>query len=193
MPTAPFLAPERDEAFKDGRPKSVASFYSLPGVSVSTVNTISPNTGSDYYYPYWVRTPIIVDQLALEVTSTSAGNVRVGLYVADADLQPIGAPLADSGDISTATTGEKTYTPSTPIYLRRGRYLGVLNCSATPIFRCFRGGGGLRTGLGVSPIVSEIYVSRAYAAFPTPGTAWNTTTGNAVGFNYVPVLRVLVP
>ena len=71
------------------------------------------NNGTDNYHPLvLVEGPTLIDQFAFEVTIADAGKVaRVGLYAADARWQPIGVPLADSGDISLTGTGVKTYTP----------------------------------------------------------------------------------
>lgn len=201
MPTAPFLAPERDGPTKIGRPKIAggAEQYTVPGVvltAASTTGILTP--GVDAYAPFWVGTPIVVDQLAFEVgTAASAGvTSRVGIYAADADWQPIGGPLADSGAIAVDSTGVKTYTPSSPIYLQRGRYVEVGNTSATtgPSVRLYAGSliTGIPTAMG-NLFVNKLSVARAYAAFPTPGTAWNTVGTAATPTMYFVVFRVLAP
>lgn len=197
-PLAPGLVLERDESAVEGRPKrSGETYYIVPGVQIGAVSTTGLSNDIDVYTGWFNRTPIVIDQLAFEVSGSSAGNARCGFYRADRDWQPIGAPLADSGDISTGTTGVKTYTPSTPIIVRPGRYLSVINASATPTVRVFRGsspGAIIQSELGASLFVTAVSVSRSYAAFPTPGTAWTTdaASGNLGWFNIV-VYRVLTP
>lgn len=180
MPTAPFIAPERDEAVAMGSPKQGSTtYYSVPGAAGLGVGTSSPGSGADAYSPMFVTSPIVVDQLACEVTTSAAGNIRMGIYRADKAWQPIGPPLTDSGDISTGTTGVKTFTPGTPLYLQRGRWLQVVNCSASPTLRILTGGfeGWIATTIGTNAGLGTFYATRAHAAFPTPGAAWTATDG----------------
>ena len=204
-PVSPFLAPDRDGAFKPGRIKAGGGtiYYTLPGATASGASTtggVTDGHGTDYYTPFFCDAPIVVDQMAFEVTTLSSGkNMRVGIYRADTDLQPTGAPLADSGDISVGTTGVKTYTPGTPLLLPRGRYLTVHNNddnTATLLVRAyFFGycGSGLPTTLAAS-YIQRLTVARTYAAFPTPGTPWTTVaSGTTAGFNAAVLLRVSTP
>jgi hypothetical protein len=183
MPNAPFLAPERDQSFKLGRAKAGGTpRFSLPGFLSTGTATLILNADQDRYCPAFFQTPAVVDQLAIEVTTNTASTVRIGIYAADTDLQPIGAPIMDSGTIDCSTTGVKTYTPGTPVYIPRGRYLSVLNSSATPpSVRMWRGhlvgSSSLLVALGASPYGEQWSVARTYAAFPTPGTAWTADTG----------------
>jgi hypothetical protein len=195
--TAPFLAPERDDAAKWGRGKSAgASFYTVPGQLFSVISSLTGwAADTDYYEPWFTPTPIVVDQLACEVTAAGT-NIRIGLYRADADWQPIGAPLADSGSIE-AGTGVKTYTPGTPLYLPRGRYLAVGNLdNAATALRNFRGTAPttmLDSALGATAFVIKTKVARAYAAFPTPGTPWDTVETSSTAGSRVIVFRVSTP
>ena len=168
----------------------------VPGLGVGDINTRAQTTDRDYYEPFHVDTPISISVLGVEVTTASAGNIRIGIYRADANLQPIGAPLADSGNLDTTSTGVKTYTPGSPIYLRRGRYLGIHNCSASITLRTtllYVGPYNANSSAwGTSSVIQERYVSRAFAAFPTPGTAWTTTTGGTAS-TYSVLYRVSTP
>jgi hypothetical protein len=201
MPNAPFLAPGRDPAFKAGRAKmSGTTFNCVPGVVLNTVGTGQLVTNQDYYQPFFVSSPIIVDQLLAEVTTLVAGgNFRMGVYPADVDWQPAAgaAPLADSGDISSASTGVKTYTPSTPLLLPRGRYLSVMASSnGTAAFRLMKGGSpgnSLSSTLGGSVFLQEMVNSRTYAAFPTPGTAWTVGNTSSTAVAYFFVYRISQP
>jgi hypothetical protein len=72
-----------------------------------------------------VHTPIIIDQLAFEVTTgpSSANNVRIGIYKADGDHQPVGGPLHDEAiAVASGFTGWKT-SAATSIDLAPGVYL----------------------------------------------------------------------
>lgn len=196
-PTSPFLAPERDQQFKRGRGKQGStSYYLIPGAQPTTTATISIAINTDVYHPLYVDTPIVVDQMAAEITSGGTGNMRIGLYEADLNWQPVGGPLMDSGNIDTSTTGVKTYTPGTAVYLRRGRYLSVYNSDLGPTLRIFRGSlpnGQLLTTLGTNANLKWMTVSRTYAAFPSPGTAWDTAVSGSNSYEYLSVFRVSVP
>jgi hypothetical protein len=196
-PSAPFLAPSRDDGFTGGRAKrSGETYIGVPGASLSASSTATVTANRDYYAFLYVKTPIVVDQLISEVTTlVAASNFRIGMYRADRDWQPVGVPLADSGNLSSATTGVKTYTPATPLYLAAGRYLSVINSDASPAVRVFRGipETPIDAALGGSSFLSSVYVSRAYAAFPSPGTAWDTDLLAASAMQHYVLYRVLTP
>lgn len=187
---------ERSDPFAMGRLKGGGvTYYCIPGVLTSAQTTRSAYSNTDVYEPFFVATPIRVDQVVFEVTTLAAANMRVGIYRSDRDWQPFGSPLCDSGDISIGTIGIKTYTPGTPMFLPRGRYLGVRNASAT--------GGALRVvqvaatavlaTMSNTPFVWEITVTRTYEAFPTPPTAWNAANTGSTGRPQAIVYRVVNP
>lgn len=197
-PIAPGLAPERDWSLKTGRPRSSGgtTYYTVPGVmfgSAGQLLTLLANT--DYYATFFVSTPIVVDQLAFEVTSLAAGsNARIGLYPSDDDFQPAAnaAPITDSGDISVASTGLKTFTPGTPIFLHRGTYQTVLNSNGAPVVRAYSMSQTIDLTAGDLKVVRP-HVARTYAAFPTPGTRWTAIASVANAGNYPVWLRISAP
>ena len=199
-PQAPFIAPGRDEAFRIPRPReSGLTYYTIPGVvNVGGTSTTTTANATDYYGPFVIQSPIMVDRLAFEITTAQATkNARVGLYSADEDWQARGAPLADSGDISVGTTGVKTYTPGTAIYLPRGAYLTVYaSDSTTAAVRSYLSdppGMVIDQNLGTTFHVQTLTGIRAYGAFPTPGSAWVQGLLSGTGTAYHVVLRVLKP
>lgn len=197
MPTAPFLAPERDDLQRTGRSKSGGGtvYYAIPGCVFVSVGVSAPVANTDYYMPFFVATPLVIDQAATEVQTSAAGNLRIGAYAATADWQPRGDPLFDSGSLDTSTTGVKTYAPSTPLYLPRGRYLSIMNTDTGAIqLRAFRGSFGYQpvgTTMGASPFVAGMTVGRSYAAFPTPGTAWTAVDLGTTAILHYVLYRVL--
>lgn len=199
MSTAPFLAPGRDRRFVLGRAKGGGTtHYSLPGIAAGVQTTTRSYTlNNDYYSAFVTLTPIVFDQAATEVTASPGGSnqMRIGLYAADPDLQPLGAPLMDSGDIDVSSTGIKTYTPSTPVYLPPGSYLTILNHNGSGTLTCQITGStaplSLVSTLGASPIIDRMSVARTYAAFPTPGTAWTSVSNISTrGFSHPIVFRI---
>lgn len=198
MPTAPFLAPDRDTNNRLPRGRSAGTnFYVTPGVSSRDGGVLAMTAGVDYYFPFHTPAPIFVDQLAIHVQTANATNARFGLYLADEDLQPVGKPLTDSGNVSVGTTGVKTFTPSSPVYVPRGPFLGVINCEGTPTLYTVTSnpiwGSHYPTTL-TGNTANRFRVTRAYAAFPTPGTAWDTTTSDASGgYQSILFLRISAP
>lgn len=201
MSYAPFLSPSRSRSFRPGRPRASGGtvYYQIPGVLWNTISTFAPTTGTDYYEAWVATSPIVVDQIAAEVTTLiSSQNFRIGFYAATSDLQPVGRPLADSGDISTTTTGVKTYTPSTPVYCPAGLYVSVYNTDASGVaMRTASRASPVLTGgltdvdLGGSMGLQRMWGTRAYAAFPNPGTAWDTVGGvGTAGADYMVFYRL---
>lgn len=186
MSTAPFLAPHREPRLALARFKTSGgtTYYNIPGIVFTGDSTAAQSSGVDQYQPWWTPSPIRISKLAFSVSTSHASNARVGFYAADRDWQPVGPPLADSGDISVSSTGIKTYTPGTPIFCPPGRYVSVSNCSGTPAFRAWFGWPAIHGfTLSTTSFTNRITyprVTRSYAAFPTPGTKW-TTTSDASG------------
>jgi hypothetical protein len=144
------------------------------------MGTVALLAGTRYFHRLWFEAPVIVDQLAFEVTTAGTGVVRVGLLAADFDWQP-SSVLVDSGDIDVSTTGVKTYTLPSPVTMPVGRVLAVIHPNVGVTVREALGGfitTDLLTTLGTSPVIARRYVSVAYGALDT--TAWNTVqTGTA--------------
>ena len=199
MPTAPFLNPSRDELQASGRgARSGETYLTLPGVYLIATSTFTTTINTDVYHAIRVESPIVVDQLLMEVTAGAVGNARIGLYRADRSWQPIGAPLADSGNIDVSANGVKTYTPGTPVFLARGRYLTVFNTSVEHAVRIYRGDvlgmTAIDSTLGATALFADVEVGRTYAAFPTPGTAWSTQgASQGVPSAHIVFMRVSAP
>jgi hypothetical protein len=178
MSYSPFLAPGRDNAAKFGRLKSSTptTYYSVPGTFGVTGSTQSLSVNIDYFSYWYTNTPLVIDQLVVEVTTSTSGNFRMGLTAVDADLQPVGAPLADSGSIALATPAVKTYTPGTPIYVPPGRYAGILAMDTAATFRTWAAGYPNGPSFTVAGGTNNMTIfnskSRTYAAFPTPAATF---------------------
>ena len=189
------LLPSRDIGVSIGRAKiGGSSYFTIPGTFISVALTNTRSADEVVYTPWITKVPIVIDQIKFEVTTAVAGNARVGIYAADADWQPISKPLVDSGDIDTSTTGEKVYgiSPS-GVYLPPGRYLSVLNCSAAPTLRYFRGSpaaNSVGSTLGASSVVGELVSSQTYGAFPNPGTTWSGNSSSSIGFGHYLLFRI---
>src|SRR6266852_1222682 len=68
------------------------------------VGTSALNVNEVRYIPMRVDYAVTLTAWQLEVTTGPAGsaNLRLGVYAADTNLQPTGAPLYDSGSVAVA-------------------------------------------------------------------------------------------
>jgi hypothetical protein len=166
--------------------------YGIPNAQFTVTGTQALTANTVYYQPFEVTAPLTIDFMALEVTTAAAGggNLRLGVYAADANLQPTGAPVFDSGDITvTAAATGILSKQGTPVTLQPGVYLTAANTSAAFTARTFLGGiGFVQTTMGANLNVLNL-VSQTQGAFPTPGTAWSTRTPANGAPRHVTLLR----
>lgn len=163
--------------------------YGLPNVQWQTSNVTESLTANRVHYqPFLVTAPIYVDGTRFNVTSgpASAANVRTGIYLADSNCQPVGAPVLDAGDTAVGTSATGTFfTQVTPVLLQPGMYVTAINTSVALTVRVQRGGiVGTDVGNGASSIISLMYAAQTQGAFPNPGTAWNVRTFAATAPNH---------
>jgi hypothetical protein len=89
-----------------------ATEWGIPGASFSAVGTTVLTINEVRYTPFTVRYPVVLTAQQFEVTAAPASNanVAIGIYAADSEVQPTGAPLYDSGSVAVASgfTGLKT-------------------------------------------------------------------------------------
>jgi hypothetical protein len=138
----------------------------------------------DQYEPFFVTTPIVVDLARFDVFTgpASTSTLYVGLYAADADMQPTGSPLVNE-TISIGTSATGVFTKQfTPVTVQPGAYVAVFNTSViVASARVMRGGPSfVQAGGGVTNI--QYYVSRTAAAYTSSPTKWNTRSDGTTGF-----------
>jgi hypothetical protein len=166
--------------------------YGVPGVSFSNVATQSLSANTVYYAAFEVTAPLTLDFMAMEVSTAAAGNgtLRLGIYAADSNLQPTGAPLFDSGDL-TVTSGAVGILSKqgTAVTLQPGVYLSAVNTSVALTARAYIGGQSFvptAMGAALNVIVSA---TQTTGAFPTPGTPWIQRANSTTGLRHIPVMR----
>lgn len=145
--------------------------------------------------PFYVPSRLKIDRIGLRITTLAAGgNVRCGIYRHDAALGvPTGAPLCDSGSMSTASTGLVAATVDAT--LEPGWYWqGVIADNTTVNLQSVAGADPLIAQLVGTPTDSmsndAATTSRAvaqyaatYGALPTivPGSVtWATSLGSGI-------------
>lgn len=99
--------------------------YQIPGRRPTGIlTTITLVADRLYLVPVTFSRDWSVSALAFGVSGTVAETTaRIGLWAATSGWQGSGAPLIESGDISTATAGYKTYTPGSAVTGNAGNYL----------------------------------------------------------------------
>lgn len=165
-----------------------ASQYAVPGATFSGVGTSALSAGAVRYTPFLVERPITITAQQFEVTTgpASGANVRVGIYQADMENQPVGAALYDSGNISVASgfTGLKTAT-GLSVKLKPGLYLLATNCDVAMTLRTLISPAfHLGASLGGAPMIRRFDATQTYGAFPNPGTKWTSAITSSTGFDY---------
>lgn len=160
--------------------------WGIPSTHFVSQSTTTLTINEVRYIPFFVDYPVTLTAHQFEVTTgpASDSNVAIGVYRADSDLQPTGAPLYDSGSIAVATafTGAKT-SGAISVPLQAGAYLIAVNCSVALTLRSIvHAAATVRDGLGTSAFAQRYTVAQAFGAFPTPGTAWTTLSGSTGGF-----------
>lgn len=129
--------------------------------------------GRVYYYPFRCGQTITPSSVYLEITTAvAASNMRLGIY-ANSNGVPAGSPLWDSGDVATATTGNKTASISNVTLVAGNWYWLAVHNSAAIAFQSFN--GGTHAGIGFSSAGSATLYgcwieTKSYGALAAPGT-----------------------
>lgn len=186
------------QVIPDGRARDSGgtTVYSLPGVEASNLGTFTLTADRIFYYPIRVVTPIALDQLAIEVTtSVASGSVRLGVYTATASLQP-SVLVVDAGAVDASTTGVKTTSIS--VTLPPGLYVFcALGNSSSIALRSLRAGAryvGLLAALGSAPYVSTLRGTLVFGALPSSPTLYDALVASGgVPTHYCVVCRISVP
>jgi hypothetical protein len=164
----------------------------IPNTGFYTIGTETLAVNQDYFEPFIITAPTVVDMLAFEVTTapSSASTVHAAIYAADGNQQPTGAPLASWGPITVATSTTGVYsTQITPVTLQPGTYVLGYNQSVAFTVRVYRHQTHLLHTLGGSAILTRTVAARTNAAFPNPSAGWNTYNTSSVGRSTFALLR----
>lgn len=153
------------------------------------------SNGNVRLLPFYVPSRLKIDRIGVRVTTLFAGgNVRCGIYRHDAALgKPIGAPLCDSGNMSTSAADLVEGTVD--LTMEPGWYWAGVNSDNTT--------AALQTCLSAIPLVAMLcgtptrsvtndaaatsravaQFTSAFGAMPTltdGGVTWGTSTGTGV-------------
>lgn len=164
----------------------VTGRYYTTIVESTALTTGAPTANNLRAMPFVVVKKITLDRIAINVTTLSAGNARIGIYD---DLN--GYPnnrLADSGDLATGSTGLKEANIN--VILEQGLYWLVHVGSVAPTLRCLPVANciptlGFDNTLATAPAVGYT-VAFSYAALP------DTYPGSATYITSVPIPGIFV-
>lgn len=185
------------EEIPDGRGKSATeTFLTIPGISAQGQTTQARGSNTIYYYPIYVRTPITIDQIVIEVTGAAGAGekCRITIYEADKDWQP-GVAVIATGEIACDAIAVVT-TGIADTILKEGRYLMACIFEGITTLRTLQYPTilhGYAATLGATPFIRYLSVAQAYGALPDPGTAWDTATQADEGPQYFMFVRVKTP
>ena len=163
-PPEPVPGPELD------MPPMQPGRYYGPPLTGAGLTTQSLATGTIRLLPLFVPNQQDFDQLATEVTATTGGTIRLGLYgplSGDLATTPL---ILDSGTISVTGTGAQTFAIG--ISLAPGWYLLAVQTSLTRTFRGFPL-ANLITLWGSAAAANSVNaqslsITRAYGPYPNP-------------------------
>lgn len=113
------------------------------------------------------------------VTAVASSTLYLGVYASGTNGWPAGAPLINSGSLSAATTGDKTYTPGSPLAMSKGTqyWLAFMTGATAPNVRQMPVAGLWPFGgVNTNTTTCRTVISRAI----TPGTWPNFTTNPVV-------------
>jgi hypothetical protein len=185
-------------SFIEDRPLDPAAQFVAPNVRWNSIGTLTLTANLLWYQALVVEAPMVIDGLMTQVsTGAASSEIRLGLYAADEDWQPVGAPIVDAGKIDSSTTGYKTASFSA-ITIGRGRYVSAHVSNGTPTVRRAAGvvtgafGTGSATLTNVQTVSLQITGQSSVFTngFPNPPVAW-TEAGITTGFPWYTVfLRV---
>lgn len=168
-----------------------AQQYGIPSVLFTSQGTTTMNVNEVRYVPMTIVYNVTLTNYLFEITTAPSGaaNFRIGIYAANTDMQPTGAPLYDSGSISVASgfTGTKSGS-GLSVALTPGMYLVAANVDVSMAVRSLSSGTPMvSASLGATPLIQRVTATQTYGAFPNPGTAWTATNASAGGLQNIVV------
>lgn len=158
-----------DAAITGGRTGATANRYYVAGVVGGTaLTTLALTANTIWGIPFVPSKDCSLDTILIEVTTLGASSsARVGIYTGDGNLHPL-TLVAESttGAVSTATTGVKTFSFSTPVVLKGGTtyWVALTNNATAPTVRAVP----VAAGIGILGFSSALGAA-------SPGFCWRST------------------
>jgi len=156
--------------------------YIVNGVALTILTLTS---GRTYWIPLMVNKKVQLTEIAINVTTASAGTHYVGIYASNDNLEPTGSVLV-SASFDTGSTGVKT--SATNYTLQKGIYWIAWVAGSGATVRAVATGGAYPlsvANLG-TVVTTSYYTSGSTLPSPAPTTGYSSLTGSvpAVGMKY---------
>jgi hypothetical protein len=120
-----------------------------------------------------------ITQLAINVTTASAGTHYIGVYASDYYWQPTGAPLA-SVSFDTSSTGVKTANVNVTLSIGAYWFAWAAGSAATVSAIALAGCASLGLGNMGTANTTYYYTSGSSLPNPAPSSGYTSATGSAV-------------
>lgn len=162
-----------------------ATLFGTPGGNAFATAAVPILTGVTYYTPFVVREAINITTANIDVTANGGGGstANIAIYAATAAWQP-GARQVACSSASIATNAQVQV--ACVVTLSPGRYLTGIRISANATLRhaTYTMLEAPNVKFGATPLAWTLSVAEAFAAMPTPGTAWTTVASSASVFGW---------
>jgi hypothetical protein len=171
------------------RPPGVTEYQVPYAVCATAASTLALTANRTYWIPFTVIRKVSITQLAINVTTASAGTHYVGIYASDYYWQPTGAPLVRVS-FDTSATGVKT--ASVDITLQPRVYWFAWAAGSAATVRAIALAACATLGLGNLGTANTTYYYTSGSTLPdqAPTSGYSVATGSAlpaigVIFSYV--------
>jgi hypothetical protein len=142
-----------------------AGGYHANWLNAVTMTTTTGGADALQFFPFYPANSFTADQVAITIaTGVASSTVRIGIY-SDSNGAP-GTLLADSGDISTATTGDKTATISQAFSAGRVYWICVHRSAGSIVVRAIAKDSTFPTQWFTNGIGTEKTGTQTYGPLP---------------------------
>jgi hypothetical protein len=161
------------------RPPGITEYQVPYAVNATAATTLALTASRVYWIPFVVPRKAGITQLAINVTTASAGTHYVGIYAADYYWQPTGSPLV-SISFDAGSTGVKT--GSVDITLQPGVYWFAWAAGSAATVTAIALGACASLGLGSLGTANTTYYYTSGSTLPNPAptSGFTVATGSAV-------------
>jgi hypothetical protein len=175
----------------DGQTAGLNRFLSPANRNTASTTLATPVLRC-YYVPFLLRCGAPIGSLSFNVTGAGAASTvaRVGIYGLKSNGY-MGDLMATTGDVATDTTGLKTTSLASAIFLAPGWYYTAFVCSGSPTVTAWTGSpsnifGGSPLGFSGATAVDTRHETLASAVLPS--TANTSTTAITAGNTNLPAV-----
>jgi hypothetical protein len=161
------------------RPPGITE-YQVPYAANATASTTLALTASRVYWiPFIIPRKVTISQLAINVTTASAGTHYVGIYGSDYYWQPSSSPLV-SASFDAGSTGVKTANVSVTLTMGVYWFAWAAGSAATVVAIALAGSPSLGLGSLGTANTTCYYTSGSTLPDPAPSSGYTVLTGSAV-------------